>query len=154
MKYSLITNSPEETYNVGLQIGQNLSGGEIICLTGELGAGKTVFAKGLARGLGINEEITSPTFTLIQEYPTPGEKLRLIHMDLYRLNYLEEAEAIGVPDYFRDDCVCLIEWPQIISDLLPVGIVKIILEGSGDQPRNITVSHDAEGHNIIPSIFK
>ncbi len=154
MKYLLVTNSHEETYQLGNQIGENLKGGEIICLSGELGAGKTVFAKGLAQGFGIIAEITSPTFTLIQEYPTPGEKLRLIHMDLYRLNYLEEAEAIGVPDYFREDCVCLIEWPDIISDLLPKDIYEITLEGSGDQPRTMTFCDHDQSNSILLSIFK
>ncbi|NLL51495.1 MAG: tRNA (adenosine(37)-N6)-threonylcarbamoyltransferase complex ATPase subunit type 1 TsaE [Peptococcaceae bacterium] len=134
---TVLSASPQETYNLGKKIGQSLTGGEIICLYGDLGAGKTVFAKGLGQGLGVEAEITSPTFTLIQEYESPSKGLQLIHMDLYRLTNPEEAEIIGVTDYFRDDCVCLLEWPEIIEDLLPSDHWQVWLEGSGDLPRHI-----------------
>ena len=130
---------PEETFEIAESLGRQLHGGEIICLYGDLGAGKTVFAKGLGKGLGIDEEITSPTFTLIQEYNSLlRDNLRLIHMDLYRLKHPEEAETIGVFDYFQDDCVCLIEWPELIVDSIPAERLDITIVGSGDQPRRIT----------------
>lgn len=140
MESFIVAGSPEETFNLGKKLGRNLKRGKIICLYGELGAGKTVFAKGLGEGLGVQEEITSPTFTLIQEYNTKVNGLTLVHMDLYRLRSLEEAEIIGVMDYFRNDCVCLLEWPEIISDFLPDDRVEIRIEGSGDSPRKISIS--------------
>ncbi|HHV63682.1 MAG TPA: tRNA (adenosine(37)-N6)-threonylcarbamoyltransferase complex ATPase subunit type 1 TsaE [Peptococcaceae bacterium] len=131
------TNSPQETFELGEKLAQNLKGGEVICLYGELGAGKTVFAKGLGKGLGLKEEITSPTFTLIQEYELEGQELKFVHMDLYRLQRPEEAEVIGVTDYFKEENICLIEWPEIIQDLLPEERIEISIEGSGELPREI-----------------
>ena len=136
----LISNSPEETFHLGERLGQKLKGGEVICLYGELGAGKTVFAKGLGKGLGVKEEITSPTFTLIQEYNSSLKNgLKLIHMDLYRLQYPEEAETIGVFDYFQEDYVCLMEWAELIADSLPSERLEIAIVGSGDLPREISL---------------
>lgn len=146
MERTLVSDSPEETFQLGERLGHILQGGEVICLYGELGAGKTVFAKGLGKGLGIKEEITSPTFTLIQEY-TSGLKngLRFIHMDLYRLQHEQEAETIGVYDYFQKDCVCLVEWPDLIADSFPEDRLEIRIDGSGDLSRNIFLKYFDEG---------
>ncbi|NLP44906.1 MAG: tRNA (adenosine(37)-N6)-threonylcarbamoyltransferase complex ATPase subunit type 1 TsaE [Peptococcaceae bacterium] len=140
MKQTYRTTSAAETYNLGQKIAQKLKGGELLCLYGPLGAGKTVLAKGLGQGLGISEEITSPTFNLIQEYDL-DEGLKFVHMDLYRLQHPEEAEIIGVPDYFREDCICLIEWPEIIEDYLPEDKLIIRIEGSGELPRTIEIEN-------------
>lgn len=141
MQKKVISSSPEETFRLGEKLGRKLTGGEVVCLYGELGAGKTVLAKGLGKGLGVTGEIISPTFTLIQEYPLAvSEGMRFIHMDLYRLNSVEEAEVIGAADFFQDDCVCLIEWPEIISELLPLNRLEIRVEGSGEYPRTIYVN--------------
>jgi tRNA threonylcarbamoyladenosine biosynthesis protein TsaE len=148
------TFSPDETYRIGEYLGRQLKGGEVICLFGELGAGKTVFAKGLARGLEILEEITSPTFTLIQEYLNQDNSISFIHMDLYRLQYPEEVEVIGATDYFRADCVCLIEWPEIIEDYLPEDILEIRIKGSGELPRSIQLGYNKKWQRIIESIPK
>ncbi|KUO65000.1 MAG: tRNA threonylcarbamoyladenosine biosynthesis protein TsaE [Gracilibacter sp. BRH_c7a] len=140
MESIIISKSPEETFILGERLGQKLEGGEVICLYGELGAGKTVFAKGLGKGIGVAEEITSPTFTLIQEYTSDLKKdIKFIHMDLYRLQYPEEAETIGVFDYFQEDCVCLMEWPELIADSIPADILEINIVGSGDLPREISL---------------
>jgi len=143
----LQTASPEETYALGQKLAPNLKGGEVICLQGELGAGKTLLAKGIARGLGLQEEITSPTFTLVQEYPL-ANGLRLIHMDLYRLVRPEEAEVIGVADYFQNETVCLIEWPQVAEKLLPEDYWEIHIAGSGDLPREIRLSYPTDTAKI------
>lgn len=140
MQRFFTTTSPQETFELGEKLAQSLKGGEIICLYGELGAGKTVLAKGLGRGLGLKEEITSPTFTLIQEYELPGKKLKFVHMDLYRLRRPEEAEVIGVTDYFNQENICLLEWPEIIGELLPDDRLDITIEGSGEMPRSIKLS--------------
>lgn len=151
MEYILKTGSPEETFHLGEKIGQGLKGGEVICLYGELGAGKTVLAKGLGRGLGIKEEITSPTFTLIQQYEIQEGKLQFIHMDLYRLQVPEEAEVIGVTDYFREDCVCLLEWPEIIQDILPEDRLEVWIEGSGDLTRSIRLNYREDWAQYLAS---
>lgn len=140
MEKYIESESPETTFNLGVNLGKNIRTGLVICLYGDLGSGKTVLTKGIGHGLGVKENITSPTFTLIQEYHTKYDGLKFIHMDLYRLKHPEEAEVIGVTDYFTEDCVCILEWPEIISDLLPPDKIAVHLEGSGDQKRRITLS--------------
>ncbi|UWG98251.1 tRNA (adenosine(37)-N6)-threonylcarbamoyltransferase complex ATPase subunit type 1 TsaE [Dehalobacter sp. DCM] len=140
MEKIIESSSPEETFKLGKSIGENIHSGLVICLYGDLGSGKTVLAKGIGEGLGVKENITSPTFTLIQEYNTRFTGLRFIHMDLYRLKYPEEAEVIGATDYFTNDCVCLLEWPEIIEGLLPTERIDIRIEGSGIEQRRIILS--------------
>jgi tRNA threonylcarbamoyladenosine biosynthesis protein TsaE len=149
VEYLVKSFSPEETFLLGQSLGKKLKGGEIICLQGELGAGKTVLAKGLGQGAGVIREITSPTFTLIQEYDTLSGTFSFVHMDLYRLKYSEEAEIIGVSEYFRDNCVCLIEWPEVIAVDLPEDRLDIRIEGSGDIPRSIYFNAPAEWENFL-----
>lgn len=153
MNKLITTYSPRETYLLGEKIGQNLEGGEVICLSGELGAGKTVLAKGLGQGLGVSTEITSPTFTMIQEYHLPSGN-RFVHMDLYRLQVPEEAEVIGVTDYFRDSCICLLEWPEIIEDDLPEDRLNIMIEGSGELPRSIRMSGEGKWSRILNPVLR
>lgn len=147
------TRSPEETFKLGQKLGERFGGGEVICLYGELGAGKTVLAKGMAQGLGIKVEITSPTFTIIQEYDLPGGRLQFIHMDLYRLQVPEEADIIGVTDYFRENCICLVEWPEIIEETLPEDRLDITIEGSGDLPRVISLCYGENWNQILDGIL-
>ena len=120
----LITTSQEETFEFGKQIGKTLKGGEVITLDGELGAGKTVFTKGLASVLGITDEITSPTFTILNVYE--NSPLTLYHYDAYRLSSGEEAYGSGLTDYLcAKDGVCVIEWAQNIQSALPKKLIKI-----------------------------
>ena len=97
--------------------------GDVFCLDGDLGCGKTVFAKGFADGLGVREAVTSPTFTILKEYPEG--RLPLYHFDVYRIADPEEMAAIGFDDYLYGDGVCLIEWSELIADLLPAGAIHI-----------------------------
>src|SRR5690625_1396991 len=108
------TESSEETLGLAKKLGQHLEAGNVITLEGQLGTGKTVFAKGIARGLGIEDQITSPTFTMIKEYE--GE-IPLYHMDVYRLEHSEED--LGFPEYFYGNGVTIVEWAQFIADYLP-----------------------------------
>ncbi|MEL1134705.1 tRNA (adenosine(37)-N6)-threonylcarbamoyltransferase complex ATPase subunit type 1 TsaE [Desulfitobacterium sp. THU1] len=132
--------SPEYTHALGLKLGKLLQGGDVICLIGDLGAGKTALAKGIGEALAVKEPMTSPTFTFQIEYwGIAGNKpIRLIHMDLYRLRFPEEVEIIGVEDAFQEDAICLIEWPEIAADILPEDCLEIRIEGSGEEPRNIS----------------
>lgn len=110
------TFSPEETEKIGYEIGKNALPGEVYCLSGDLGVGKTVFTKGFAKGLGIDDHITSPTFTLINEY---YGRLPLYHFDVYRVADPEEMDYIGCDEYFFGEGVCLIEWAELINDIIP-----------------------------------
>lgn len=115
--------SEEDTLNAGIEIGKAAKAGEIYTLSGDLGVGKTVFTKGVALGLGITEPVNSPTFTIIQEY-TQG-RLDFFHFDVYRIGDIEEMEEIGYEDYFYGNGICLIEWAELIEELLPKNVIKI-----------------------------
>lgn len=107
----------KDTFQIGYDLGQKAKKGEIYCLSGDLGVGKTVFTQGFAKGLGVKEPVSSPTFTIVQEYE--GESISFFHFDVYRIGEVEEMEEIGYEDYFYGDGVCLIEWAQLIEEILP-----------------------------------
>ncbi|WP_394916568.1 tRNA (adenosine(37)-N6)-threonylcarbamoyltransferase complex ATPase subunit type 1 TsaE [uncultured Robinsoniella sp.] len=132
--------SENETFQVGKALGDKAEKGQIYTLTGDLGVGKTVFTKGLAEGLGITEPISSPTFTIVQIYESG--KLPLYHFDVYRIGDVEEMEEIGYEDYFYGDGVCLIEWANLIGEILPEGIIPVTIEKDlekGFDYRRITI---------------
>ncbi|MCR4945428.1 MAG: tRNA (adenosine(37)-N6)-threonylcarbamoyltransferase complex ATPase subunit type 1 TsaE [Lachnospiraceae bacterium] len=135
------TFSQTETFDIGKHIGENAKAGDIITLSGDLGVGKTVFAQGVAAGLGIKDHVCSPTFTILQVYD--DGRLPLYHFDTYRIEDPGEMEAIGYEDYFFGDGVCIIEWPEMVDDLLPdtVTAVSIFKDPSkGTDYRRITVA--------------
>lgn len=111
------SNSAEETFAFGKRMGEEAVPGEIICLDGDLGVGKTVFTKGFAAGLGISDYVNSPTFNIVKEYE--GGRLPLYHFDVYRIGDPSEMEEIGYEDYFYGEGVAIIEWPGLIEELLP-----------------------------------
>ncbi len=116
----------EDTFLFGKKIGEEAKPGDIICLDGDLGTGKTVFTKGVAAGLGITEPVSSPTFTIVQVYEEG--RLPLYHFDVYRIADIEEMEEIGYDDYFFGRGVCLIEWSELIRELLPERVIRITIE--------------------------
>ena len=120
------TNSPEETFDLAKRLGEQAVPGTVYTLTGDLGVGKTVFAQGLARGLGIDEAINSPTFTIVQVYDEG--RLPFYHFDVYRIGDIEEMDEIGYEDYFYGDGVCLVEWAELIEELLPKTRVELLIE--------------------------
>lgn len=117
------TYSSEETYELGESLGRKAGAGQIYTLIGDLGTGKTVFTQGFARGMGVKEYVNSPTFTILQVYE--DGRLPLYHFDVYRIEEPEEMEEIGYEDYFFGDGVTLIEWADIISELIPEDAVRI-----------------------------
>lgn len=125
--------SVEETSSLAQRLAKELRGGEVITLSGDLGAGKTSFTQGLALGLGIKKHVNSPTFTLIKEYQ--GERLPLYHMDVYRVE--DEFEELGFDDYFFGEGVSVIEWPQQIEGQLPKERLEIQIVKAGDHVRDI-----------------
>lgn len=128
------TAKEEETYQVGFQLGKNAKPGEVYCLVGDLGTGKTVFTQGFANGLGITGAVNSPTFTIVQEYKEG--RIPLYHFDVYRIADEEEMEEIGYEDYFYGNGVCLVEWANLIPDLLPEQAVLIRLERDRKKSEN------------------
>ena len=108
---------PEDTYNLGRKLGEEAKPGDVFTLIGDLGVGKTVFTKGLAKGLGISEPVSSPTFTILQVYEEG--RLPFYHFDVYRIGDISEMDEIGYVDCFYGDGVCLIEWADLIEDILP-----------------------------------
>lgn len=146
MEESVRSVSAAQTRAWGGQLGRCLRGGDVVALVGDLGAGKTAFAQGVGEALAVEGPMTSPTFILIQEYPGQAEEkpVQLVHMDLYRLRHPEEAAVIGVEDCFREDAVCLIEWPEIMEELLPADCLRVVISGSGEEPREILFQAEGE----------
>ena len=133
--------SARETFLLGRECALDARPGQVYCLQGDLGTGKTVFTQGFAAGLGITEPVTSPTFTILQIYEEG--RLPLFHFDVYRIEDEEEMEETGFDEYLDGDGVCLIEWAERVEDLLPADTVRITIEKDtqqGDEYRKIVIS--------------
>lgn len=133
--------SPEETMALAIKLGQEAQPGTVLTLIGDLGVGKTLFAQGLAKGLGIQEYINSPTFTIVQIYEEG--RLPLYHFDVYRIADPEEMYEIGYEDYFYGEGVCLVEWADLIAECIPAKHTRIVIEkdlAKGIEYRKITVT--------------
>ena len=145
MKKMIIeTYSQDETEKIGYDTAIKALPGQVYCLSGDLGVGKTVFTRGFARGLGIDEHITSPTFNIINEYEG---RLPLYHFDVYRVADPEEMDYIGCDEYFFGNGVCLIEWAELIEDIIPENAVWIKIEKDlekGTDYRKITIGEDKD----------
>lgn len=137
---TFMSHSPEETIAVAQKIGALLRGGEIIAYKGSMGAGKTTFTRGLAMGMGLPDEVTSPTFALVNEY---RGRLTLYHFDMYRIAGADDLETTGFYDYMGEDAVLAVEWSENIAECLPPGTIFITLQHTGEETREITVEGDA-----------
>ena len=134
------THSMEETRELGRQMGTAAGPGDVLTLSGDLGVGKTVFTKGFALGIGVTEAVSSPTFTIVQEYHSG--RLPLYHFDVYRIADPEEMDEVGFDDYVYGDGVSLIEWAELIEEILPEKRTRILIEKDvekGFDYRKITV---------------
>lgn len=134
------TNSPEETFEAGKRLGILANPGEVYTLNGDLGVGKTVFTQGVASGLGIREHVNSPTFTIVQVYEEG--RMPFYHFDVYRIGDLEEMDEIGYEDYFCGNGLCIIEWAELIEELIPADAKSITIEKNlekGFDYRKITI---------------
>lgn len=132
--------SPEETYKLGVKIGQECEPGQVFTLIGDLGVGKTVFTQGVAEGLGIKEPVNSPTFTIVQVYEEG--RMPFYHFDVYRIGDIEEMDEIGYEDCFYGQGICLIEWANLIEEILPEHYYQITIEKDlekGFDYRRITI---------------
>ncbi|MCI5727589.1 MAG: tRNA (adenosine(37)-N6)-threonylcarbamoyltransferase complex ATPase subunit type 1 TsaE [Clostridium sp.] len=148
-----IVNNIDETTSLGYKIGTLVNSGDIICLTGDLGTGKTHITKGIARGLNITDIITSPTFTIVNEYNSG--RLKLNHFDVYRVSDPDEVYAIGFDDYIFSDAVSIIEWANYIEEILPKEYLHIHISkdiNKDENYRKITITPYGEKYNYIKEI--
>ena len=125
-KVILESNSSKETFDIGVEMGKKAKPGDVICLEGDLGTGKTVFSQGFAAGLGIDDVISSPTFTILKEYYEG--RIPMYHFDVYRIGDEDEMDEIGYYDKIDGDGVCLIEWSSLIKDILPEKCIRVCIE--------------------------
>jgi tRNA threonylcarbamoyladenosine biosynthesis protein TsaE len=132
----LISHSPEETQSIGERLGARLTPGSVVACTGELGAGKTCFLQGLARGLGVTADVTSPTFVLINQY---RGRHPVYHLDAYRTGSLIELIDLGIEEMLHGDGVTMVEWADKLLPLLPARTIRVHISGLGDEPREIVI---------------
>jgi tRNA threonylcarbamoyladenosine biosynthesis protein TsaE len=147
-----IVDNVDKTINIGKKIGGLVKSGDIICVNGDLGSGKTHFTKGIAEGLGILDHITSPTFTIVNEYEG---RIKLYHFDVYRVNDPDEISAMGFDEYIFGEGVCVIEWSNYIKELIPneyisINILKI--PECDDTFRKITIEYAGDRYNYLKEI--
>jgi tRNA threonylcarbamoyladenosine biosynthesis protein TsaE len=136
MSQTLVSRSPDETQALGERLGARLVAGSVVACTGELGAGKTCFLQGLARGLGVTGDVTSPTFVLVNHY---RGRLPVYHLDAYRTGSLTELVDLGLEEMLHGDGVTVIEWADKLLPLLPARTIHVHLSGLGDEPREIRI---------------
>ena len=141
----LYTSSPEQTERAGEALAKYLKPGDVIAYYGDLGAGKTAFTRGLARGLGVTERVTSPTYTIVNEYLSG--RMPLFHFDMYRLSSSEELFDIGWEDYLSRGGVCAVEWSENVEDALQ-GAIVVRIDRTGDESRRITINGGDRLENI------
>lgn len=147
-----IVDTADSTMKLGKKLGELVQSGDIICITGDLGAGKTHFTKGVAEGLGINEPITSPTFTIVNEYEG---RLKLYHFDVYRVCDPDEIEAIGFDEYIFSDAVSIIEWSNFIEELIPEEHIWIDIKKVPEQGidfRKISINYYGDRYNYMKEL--
>ena len=136
MKINEISKNIEETYNLGIKFSKELTAGSVIGLIGDLASGKTTFVKGILKGLDYKYEVTSPTFTLINEYPA---KIKVLHIDFYRDNNLSRWKNIGFHEMIESDAIVVIEWADLLPDLLPKNLDKVYFEHYENKYRKIFI---------------
>lgn len=146
MEYVFITKSPEDTIKLGEKIGRLLKSGDVIAYSGGLGAGKTTITRGISIGMGLGDEVISPTFSLLNEYV--GANARLYHFDMYRITSAADLETTGFYDYLEDGGVLAIEWSENIESELPDNTIRINIERIDDNSRKITINGDGRFANI------
>ena len=149
-----VSHSVEQTEHVGKLLGQTLRGGELLCLTGNLGAGKTALTRGIAAGWGAREPVTSPTFTLIHEHTRDADDRRLYHIDGYRLQGAGEGAGIGLEDLFDSDDTVVIEWAENVLELLPDDRLWIDITMLGNGERRLKFRAEGERSQALLDAFR
>ncbi|MFN2223832.1 MAG: tRNA (adenosine(37)-N6)-threonylcarbamoyltransferase complex ATPase subunit type 1 TsaE [Candidatus Promineifilaceae bacterium] len=149
-----ISSSLEQTVRLGVRLGELLDRGDVICLSGELGAGKTALARGIGRGWGASRRVTSPTFTLINEYPRLPDDLTLYHVDCYRLETAGDVETVGLEEILDDDGAVMIEWPERIVTLLPEERLWVAMRYVSETRRGLRITAHGRRPAAILKQFK
>ncbi|MCA9941445.1 MAG: tRNA (adenosine(37)-N6)-threonylcarbamoyltransferase complex ATPase subunit type 1 TsaE [Anaerolineales bacterium] len=149
-----ISSSEAQTERLGVRLGELLQPMDVICLSGELGAGKTVLARGIGRGWGAGQRVTSPTFTLVNQYPRLRDGLMLYHVDCYRLETLADAITVGLEDMFASRAVLMIEWPERIEALLPADRLTIALRHINETRRGVRISASEDRSLELLKLFR
>ncbi len=145
---SFASESLDETVQIGAHLGKVLAGGDVICLSGDLGAGKTALASGIGNGWGAKELINSPTFVFVHEHHRAADAMRLFHVDCYRLGSIDEAETIGLEEILAGDDLVVIEWPEQIAPVLPPDRLWITLEAPGESDERALTFQADGGHYV------
>ena len=148
---NFITNTVEETIEIGRRIGKSLKPGDIVCIDGDLGSGKTHLTKGIALGLGIDEHITSPTFNIVNEYEG---RLKFYHFDVYRVNDPDEIAAIGFDEYIFSDAASVIEWSDYISELIPDEHIQIRITKESETRRSISIQWFGKRYDYMKEVLQ
>lgn len=141
----VITNNENETYELGKKVGRLIKPSSVISLNGDLGAGKTHFTKGLAAGLEVNEYITSPSFTILNEYEG---RMPLYHFDVYRIDDIDEMYEVGFEEYLYGSGVCVVEWGDMVFDMLPEDTINIRINSFGENTREIVIEENDKLSNL------
>ena len=147
--FEFVSGSPAQTMRIGERLGSLLQPGDVVCLTGALGAGKTCMAQGIGAGWGAAGEMTSPTFTLIHELRRAPDGAALYHIDLYRIESENEARLLGLSDLFERDAVCVVEWPERAGGILPDACLRVELTALGETRRRLTFSARGARHERL-----
>jgi tRNA threonylcarbamoyladenosine biosynthesis protein TsaE len=150
-----VSRSPEQTRRLGARLGALLKGGEVICLEGSLGSGKTCLAQGIGRGWGVSQTLISPTFVLVREYARPGDTVKLYHVDLYRISGAEETLTLGVDELLGDrQAICVIEWAERSRSLVPEEHLWVQLEFADPTRRAMYFPAQGERHAALLREFR
>jgi tRNA threonylcarbamoyladenosine biosynthesis protein TsaE len=149
-----ISHSAAQTQRIGERLGRLLQSGDVVCLEGDLGTGKTCLTQGIARGLGVTSAVASPTFIIINEYKLPSAVHKLRHIDLYRVESLAEARALGLEDCFYEEGVCIIEWAERIVEILPAERLWITLRYLDDTKRELKFAVQGKRYEELLERFR
>lgn len=150
-----VSRSPDQTQRLGARLGALLQGGDVICLEGSLGSGKTCLTQGIGRGWGVSQTLVSPTFVLIREYARPDESVRLYHTDLYRISGAEEAQSLGMDELLGDArAICVIEWAERARPLVPTEHLWIRLDFVDQTRRALCFAAQGERHTALLEKFR
>ena len=150
-----VSRSPEQTRRLGARLGALLKGGEVICLEGSLGSGKTCLAQGIGRGWGVSQTLISPTFVLVREYARPGKTIKLYHVDLYRISGAAEALTLGMDEFLGDNqAICVIEWAERARSLVPDEHLWVRLELVDPMRRAMYFTAQGEHHTTLLREFR
>ncbi|MBU0704451.1 MAG: tRNA (adenosine(37)-N6)-threonylcarbamoyltransferase complex ATPase subunit type 1 TsaE [Chloroflexi bacterium] len=150
-----MSRSPDQTQRLGARLGALLQGGDVICMEGTLGSGKTCLAQGIGRGWGIGQTLISPTFVLVREYPRPDKPTRLYHIDLYRISGAEEALGLGMDEFLGDArAICIVEWAERVRFLMPPEHLWIRLDFADQTRRALYFTAQGERHTALLHEFR